>query len=263
MYFLNQVRNLVSRIRRRYRDKATASSFFFNYYPLNYSFYITESRTHIDFNRRFVYSRIPKAANSTIIASLYANNGKLPSIEYIENIKSNSPRLSKLNNKQVESIASGYFVFTFVRNPFVRLISCYRDKILQPTHYRSLVSRFHVGKTNVDVMLDDFLDFLLKDENRRLDAHWIPQIDLLAFPINRYNFIGSVETLQDDLPIVLKHLGINNSIVNYTPHKTDAAKFIDNLTSDQVSKIIKIYSRDFEALGYSTSISDIYLAPKR
>ena len=67
---------------------------------------------------------------------------------------------------------NGYFVFTFVRHPFDRLVSAYLDKIAgDPKHYqldrRKIVAMFNDGD---QVPFDHFIKFVVSEVKRFLDC---------------------------------------------------------------------------------------------
>ena len=150
----------------------------------------------------------------------------------------------------------GLFRFSFVRNPFERIVSEYRYR--NYFHHRS------------------FRDFVLHklpepgwDDKYR---HVMPQYDMLHDPDGRLmvDYVGRFETLQRDFDEVCKRLGIENSSL---PHRNPSDKksrnlkrkvrnalflngegrkkhwteFYDQRTLDAVTRL---YEKDIEAFGY-------------
>lgn len=171
-------------------------------------------------------------------------------------------RPSALTAEKVEEINDNYFVFSFVRNPFSRIVSCYHDKIARPGQFRELVSRFHFAKRDVNISFDEFLEFLSEEKNLYLDAHWAPQRDLLPFPLYRYNLIGSVENMSRDLQSLMSRVDQHGLQVDYRPHATGASRKVTGITEAQAEKISQIYQGDFLLFGYSQQLRDAMSPPR-
>jgi len=148
------------------------------------------------------------------------------------------------------------FRFSFVRNPFERIVSEYRYR--NYFHHRS------------------FRDFVLHklpqpgwDDKYR---HVLPQYDMLHDPDGRLmvDFVGRFETLQQDFDKVCQWLGFEDSklphrnpsnkksrnlkrkvrnalFLNGEDRKKHWTEFYDQRTLDAVSRL---YEKDIEAFGY-------------
>jgi hypothetical protein len=205
---------------------------------------------------------VPKAGNSTVIATLYTGKGDVSDREYIERIKKGELSASLLSSAAIDDILNNYFIFTFVRNPFSRVISCFNDKLSKPSSFRALVSRFYFSENDREISFDQFLDFISEEKNIYLDAHWAPQVDLLPFPIERYDLIGSVENMSDSLNYMMQRVVSAGGQVDYRPHATGASNKALSITDAQAQKIISIYRKDFTTLGYSELVKNATYPPE-
>ena len=169
--------------------------------------------------------------------------------------------LSALEYVQCGHIAqeefSSYYKFSFVRNPWARLVSEYR--------YRNFLSH------------KNFKDFVMnklpapgRDDKYR---HIMPQTKMLYDEAGNLlvDFVGKFERLQQDFDQVCKHLGFEDSSLPHINssdkksrelrrkvrnflHRNDESKlrnyvdFYDTETRDAVSKL---YRADIENFGYS------------
>jgi len=109
-----------------------------------------------------------------------------------------------------------YFTFLFVREPLDRLVSAYRDKVLEDRGYHvdiDIVRRYrprdyNVSVTRYNVTFAEFVRYVLSERigGRVLDRHWIPQSELCRVCQYRYDFIGHQETLHRDADFVVAKL---------------------------------------------------------
>ena len=89
------------------------------------------------------------------------------------------------------------FEFTFIREPFDRLLSAYFDKVLRKRNEHGIKK---YGLKHGD-SFERFLQVVLKTNNE----HWRPQIDY----VGGCHFIGRVETINRDFHKVCRILGID------------------------------------------------------
>lgn len=202
-----------------------------------------DSRGCVDTELGFFYSRIPKAANSTITSSLAR-------IKFGRDLAPNKAKRvfrypSQLSRPEVARIDS-LFRFTVVRNPYTRTLSAYLDKIKR---------RFDQGR-KVESSFAEFLDALA---NGRLyaNAHWAPQSSLLLLPLEDFDFIGKVETLTDDLAHIhnriLRVEGLEREpVTSVLSHATGATDKLNSYYDEaNIETVRTLYRQDFELLGYS------------
>lgn len=135
-----------------------------------------------------------------------------------------------------------YFKFSFVRNPWARLVSEYR--------YRKYSEKY------------SFTEFVLRGlpkKNLFTDAyrHIIPQCEYLQNSDGEFivDFIGKFENLQSDFDRVCKKLDITKSTL---PHRNSSenkhastkkhfTEYYDNQTRDIVAEL---YRKDIDLFGY-------------
>lgn len=123
--------------------------------------------------------------------------------------------------------------FTFVRNPYTRLLSEYfwlhkKIKIFDPELF--------------DVWVKDFLSNI--DNDHKLPQHrFIPE---------NIDFIGKTENLTQDLQNLIKKYNLpftyNGDIIGNTSHNKE--KLIHELKSDSIDLINDVYNDDFIKFNY-------------
>jgi dermatan 4-sulfotransferase 1 len=227
---------------------------FYQIYPPPLTIELIDILGIVNHKYQFVYFRIFKAANSTIVASLYNAETLqvITSLSKLQGIKDHYyERPSTLSFDQVNKVQKDYFKFTFVRNPYTRVLAAYLDKIVSnEAGKRDMVAKFLEKPANSAISFNDFLDYL---ENGGIDhnAHWARQMDLLAIPVAELNFIGKTENLTEHLNYVLSSIfETNQTIVSVREHATSASRSIRDLDKATKDRICKLYEVDFEHFDY-------------
>ncbi|CAN5675178.1 hypothetical protein BH23PSE1_BH23PSE1_16720 [soil metagenome] len=199
----------------------------------------------------FFFNRIPKAANSTVMATLAAHSRYRRPFGG-ERDKQRFLRPSRLLPRDVERIAGGVFAFTFVRDPYRRVLSAFADKIVQR---RPQSRRFFAWLGGDDGAPPRFADFLrfLEAGGLLTDAHWAPQCHLMLLPLERLDLVGRVESLETDLAHVLRAVfGTAAGAPVQSGPRTDSHAMIARCyTPEAASSVERLYAADFAAFGYA------------
>ena len=147
------------------------------------------------------------------------------------------------------------FVFTFVRNPFARMLSAYLNKIV---HHRdpSVWGRFAArhGLTDQPLPFREFLELVARTPPALMDMHWRPQSHTMAPHAVAYDFVGTMERFEDDLQAVLKRIfGRDLPVHEHAPHRTGSAdQFGAYYGAEEIDLVRRICAVDFRELGYGT-----------
>ncbi|MDB2692644.1 sulfotransferase family protein [Luminiphilus sp.] len=201
------------------------------------------SRMYYSQEHSYLYFRIPKAANSTIIATLatHSSEKKIRNWDEMSRLKSSGGSPIKLSTKDLENL----FIFTVVRDPVARAISAYQDKIMKPTPQSSMLRR--VLKKRDDITFNDFLDFLQYEDGTNLDGHFALQSDLCFLPLQMIDHVGKFEDLASSISHCTRAIfGKDISQVDWSPHKTNGLE----ITTMQRRRLSLIYEQDFEKFAY-------------
>ncbi|KAM6908924.1 carbohydrate sulfotransferase 12-like [Xenentodon cancila] len=237
----------------------------------------------VDDKHRILYCYIPKVACSNwkrVMFTLKNDKpyGDLSSIDrefvHTPNL---FPLLSRFSMEGIEMRLTNYTKFLFVRDPFVRLISAYRDKFEKNNeneyfyNYTKHIMRLYGKKFNlpktvgeafasgVHPTFHDFIQYLLDpitQWHQPFEPHW-RQMYRLCHPCSiQYDFIGHQETLTEDAEELLKILKLQDDIklppsyVNMT-----STEFVMNwfktIPLEERRKLYNIYEKDFQLFGYS------------
>ncbi len=227
---------------------------FFLRYPCRYGTTKVDTRIAVDRERRFIYFRIPKAANSTVsyaISNIETENGDSAGA-----YKSGYDRASSLGFLETYRLHQRFFLFSVVRNPYTRVASAYLDKIQGQKRQRVPVARALGRASTAPITFNEFCAYLAKGGYRD-DVHWFRQTDLIPCGIDRLDYLGSVETLTKHLNAIRTRLALphHSERSDWARGKTGASSRIfelyDNTSLEYISQT---YGKDFETLGYSKAL---------
>ena len=207
----------------------------------------------------FFYARVPKAANSTVMATLeYARSGRS------EFTGSDMARLKTGGEQYVRASSlamtpaqarAALFTFAIVRHPFARAVSAFNDKMLNASGDRAPSrSRFERDPRPVEELFDVYLSLLEPSGALLRNRHHAPQTAVIAFDPSELDAIGLVERLDVDLPAITRAIfGRDVPVITWAPHataRTDRRMRVDRLTPRQKDRLALIYRDDFAKLPY-------------
>ncbi|WP_197059651.1 sulfotransferase family protein [Thermopetrobacter sp. TC1] len=210
---------------------------------------------------KYIYVSTPKVACSTIIKTLqYLEVGedmnKLP--QHVHD-RHNSPLLNPydLNATPYEMLETDmYFRFTFVRNPYTRILSAYLDKIVNNQWERNrLLPKLGYSK-NANLTLTQFLETIREIPDVHKDIHWTPQYYLIQPDKINYHVIGRFENFSIAFKKVIEKINSECNIELFKTkadhHKTNAgSKILDYIGKRERDLILEIFEDDFVKFGYS------------
>ncbi|XP_064170670.1 carbohydrate sulfotransferase 12-like [Anguilla rostrata] len=185
-------------------------------------------------------------------------------------------RYGKFSRHLMNVKLKNYTKFLFVRDPFVRLISAFRNKLEKANEdfYRrfstvmlkrygnysnppaSVVDAFRSG---IRPSFSHFIQYLLDPKTQKekpFNEHW-KQVYRLCHPCQiNYDFIGKLETVDEDAEHLLRTLQVDN-IIHFPPgyrNRTTSSwqrDWFSNIPYESTRKLYKLYEPDFKLFGYS------------
>jgi hypothetical protein len=146
------------------------------------------------------------------------------------------------------------FLFTIVRNPYVRVLSAYLDQIVTNRNSEAW-GRFSArhGLGDGPLAFADFLRLLAETPHGAMNPHWRPQYCSVAPSLVPYDFVGAMETFDQDMGLVLARIFEDGPAVqDYAPHQTGSSKKLSqHYGARELALVQQIYEADFTSLGYS------------
>ena len=151
------------------------------------------------FNRLpLIYGRVPKVANSSVKAALTRLLEQPPEEGYRTTAdalwrKGTHGETCMINAAEAMERRSSHFCFSFVRNPFDRLVSAYNNKLIENDHISTAMERMGLER---GMPFHRFLEVVAATADADLDVHLLPQSSILCVTgIPVPGFIGKMEAM--------------------------------------------------------------------
>ncbi len=155
--------------------------------------------------------------------------GKCASCSIKEHLDNNIPDLRLFNEMRwkkreiEEKYFNEYYKFMFVRNPYERLVSAYRNKI----EHKQPGQKIHAGVEfkkwiNEGISFSTFIERITSSEDILVtNSHWRPYWKYKETFGHEFDFIGKVENFNEDFSLVCDSIGIPSKNI---PHKNMSLK---------------------------------------
>ncbi|KAI5636389.1 sulfotransferase family domain-containing protein [Phthorimaea operculella] len=181
-----------------------------------------------------------------------------------------------------------------VREPFVRLLSAYRDKLenITPPFYRkiakAIIAKHRKKATNTlgpirsfGPTFYEFVAYLIENhrtKNVDFDEHWSPYYQFCTPCAANFSVIAKVETLARDSAYVIQQIGVAHLLNSKatTDRRTRLRKIINKskdgrntttllrhyfkqIDDKMLTDLLEIYGTDFEMFGYDSEVYRTYV----
>lgn len=219
--------------------------------------------------QRLIYVSVPKAASTTIRSMLseIATSSKPPDQRVLYKRRCSgllSPTMAGLERFHKLATSAGTLRFTFVRNPYARLVSAWSNKfyqkpLLRGDPYVDLYLNYSASSGNKTESVEPltfprFVQFVRDSIESGWDPHWDLQVRRTLLPGIELSLIGRVESFEKDIGHVLRHMRrpsvkvprLNQSI------STEWTTFY----SEELAKVVyRLYEQDFDTFRYTRGIN--------
>lgn len=185
-----------------------------------------------------IFIHVPKCAGQSVRASLF------------EDLQPGHINVYTYQLIYPKRIFDSYFKFTFVRNPWDRLVSAYLFMKAGGAHRKDR----EWAQTHLSAH-ENFPSFVregLSQENILNWPHFRPQVEFLKGQQGKLamDFIGRFENIQQDFRQVTDHLGIERELLFINKTKTKRDPYQSYYTEELRDIAAAVYREDIEAFGY-------------
>ncbi|GAA6101313.1 carbohydrate sulfotransferase 8 isoform X1 [Tachysurus ichikawai] len=242
------------------------------------------SRIYVEDTHKLLYCEVPKAGCSNWKRVLMVLQGQASStkelrheqVHYANHLK----RLDSFNVKQIAHRLKTYTKVLFLREPFERLVSAFRDKFESPNSYyhpvfgKPIITKYRANAsrsallTGEGVTFKEFIQYLL-DVRRPvgMDIHWERVVQLCSPCLIDYNFIGKFETIEEEANFLLRQIGApaNLTFPSFKDRNPNAARttsritqeYFSQLTLNERQKTYDFFYMDYLLFNYSRPFPDL------
>lgn len=212
---------------------------------------------------KFIFVKNEKAANLTLRKTLQTleAGGELPT-RYHTNRRWTGPLLQPSDIEGFgdnELRGNDYFRFAIVRNPYVRMLSCFRDKF-ENIKFDRKFWRVHknlgLRRDQVELSFEEFVERVCAQESAAMNPHWRIQYDNIYF--NRFSFdkIIKFESLSDEMPEIVNRFNAGSAdLLTRRHHVTNADAHMQDYYTDNIAKMVwERFAMDFETFGFDEAL---------
>ncbi len=220
---------------------------------------------HVDPQKRFLFFTNPKVGSTTILSTLQAcvlgDHSRLSwNFDDIHD-RQRSPLLTlrSFSQEEVHDLLNNPRVvrFCFVRDPFMRILSAYNDKILlnKPPKSAVLATLGHDPEDlEKDISFRDFVKAIRLQTLPEMNFHWVPQYLQLLHGKISYSHIGRMEQFERDFREILTVIfGSDGESIPIPRHVVDQERYRTEISKLPIrirATIFNKYYWDYQLFGY-------------
>ena len=209
---------------------------------------------------------------ASVMSGISANDVPFKDIKSLRNSLRRTRAQLEWNISTIDDFTSAlrpYKTFVFVRHPLSRLLSAYIGKMTREEYkqiYGDQIRKFSANNhtdSDTNLTFRDFVRYIIATRNQAqyFDVHWKP-LTLSLQPCQfQYDFIGHLETTEDDSEYIFQNLFHNSSFtlprenlammrIGSRTYTKSIREYYNELTAEELVDIIDVYKYDFDVFGY-------------
>jgi hypothetical protein len=218
-------------------------------------------------DRRVIYIDVPKAAGTTIKLMLSESlHGSFPQdpLKVHDRSFSGIPSIRDVGIRKFFDLVDdpNTFIFTFVRNPYARIVSCYRDKFQPyPIGFAGGCNRdaqkFFQGRLatldrSKPLPFQWFVEMACATSRDTRNGHWLAMDRLVPKHDVVCRFVGRVEEFSESIEILCDRLGSRPP--QRAANAMGPTRLADWISPSARDTVRLAYREDFERFGYSAIV---------
>ncbi|KAK7069861.1 hypothetical protein SK128_024291 [Halocaridina rubra] len=241
------------------------------------------SKLRWDQKHHLLYCHLPKVASTTWAWHLLRVTG-LKDEEIAAHRNVHILLQERLSPPTPENFDSGFlkYALSFLvsRHPFHRLVSAYKNKIVEAEkrrqHYvdlrKTILEKYHSSGSTSDEMpsFRDFCQYIADSTEAWLadldhipppDLHWMP-MTYVCSPCNlRYDVFSKLETMESDTRFIASQCGLSDIIRTETLMNPSLQEEEEENSHDSKNSVIQNFSLPMENIKYSSRLDDSAKSP--
>ncbi|XP_071493026.1 carbohydrate sulfotransferase 11-like [Diadema antillarum] len=233
---------------------------------------------------RLAYCFVPKVGCSNWKRILMVLDGQRDTVEGLTSdevhINGDFRFLSSYPPRDREQILRDYFKFVFVRHPFERLVSVFKNKLADVTSYRRKTAFHRFGRemikswrpdpsdaalaTGENVTWPEFVKYLTHTVRRHkmendyyTSDHWREMFKVCSPCGLNFDFVGNLETVVDDAQYLFEKWNVRDKVYYLgaeTSRPTNSSQeyeaYFSQLSAEDLGRLWSVYQNDFTLFGY-------------
>ncbi|MGB1249199.1 MAG: sulfotransferase family 2 domain-containing protein [Candidatus Promineifilaceae bacterium] len=216
-----------------------------------------DPRVYFQFDeQRLIYIATPKTASTSILLTIGVARG----LTDVQPREIRGRFAAHIKRGSLQQVNANYFKFSFVRNPYSRLVSCYENKFVEVREYGR--DRFLYAHPPFEMSVGDtfeqFIRRIAEIPDELADRHFKSQTAFLYWKgLCLVDFIGRFETLTTDWSALAKRTYLPQQLCNLPrefPRRKMPANYQDYYTPELAALVFQRYRADFERFGYAKDV---------
>jgi hypothetical protein len=225
--------------------------------------------TFVNIKKHYLYFEVPKAACTHMKELLRLEEGAPPIQRPAGNLMETRremfvharenvplPALIDLDDATQRNVleSSDFFRFTIVRNPYTRLISTWKNKVVpcEPIAerlYLEIKGRLPDIRRKDLISFDEFVSYLeTKCDLSACDPHYRRQADHLFLKTFNFSHVGKLENMAETVAVLQPHLRLAESLIAGRQNVSTPVGLAYN--ENLADRVYSLYREDFGRLGY-------------
>ncbi len=207
-----------------------------------------------DDERKIAYLTLPKCVCSSIRKSFFKEEVKDDgSIHHPRTILDGRSIEEMTDSERLSEKRKNYFTFSFTRNPFDRLASCYADKVAGQSGQGGYSSDHYLyGAIAGRESFDDFLHAVIRIPDKIAEHHFRSQYDLLHEKGQILtDYVGKIEAFPESFAPIREKYDLEPLAHFHPTHKGDWRNFF---TEKSARLCYRRYKKDFQTFGYEEEL---------